>query len=89
MGYIYLLAQGAITWSSKMQRSISTSTTEAEYHALAYAGKEAVWIRNLLQQLGQELFGPNMWFWLWNNNCRSLRLLLGLQFLHRPIVRGL
>jgi hypothetical protein len=52
MGYIFLLAQGAVTWSSKMQRSVSTSTAEAEYHALAYAGKEAVWIRNLLEQLG-------------------------------------
>jgi hypothetical protein len=52
MGYIFMLAQGAITWSSKMQRSVSTSTAEAEYHALAYAGKEAVWIRNLLEQLG-------------------------------------
>ncbi|KXL46169.1 MAG: hypothetical protein FE78DRAFT_31128 [Acidomyces sp. 'richmondensis'] len=27
---------------SELQRSISTSTTEAEYLALAYAGKEAV-----------------------------------------------
>jgi hypothetical protein len=65
MGYIFLLAQGAITWSSKIQRSVSTSTTEAEYHALGYAGKEAVWIRNLLRQLGftQEqpttIFGDN------------------------------
>ena len=41
-----------------MQRSISTSTIEAEYHALAYAGKEAVWIRRFLQQLGQEPLGP-------------------------------
>lgn len=52
MGYIFTFAKGPITWSSKLQRSISTSTTEAEYHALAYAGKEAVWIRNLLDQLG-------------------------------------
>jgi hypothetical protein len=35
-----------------MQRSVSTSIAEAEYHALAYASKEAVWIRNLLGQLG-------------------------------------
>jgi hypothetical protein len=60
MGYIFLLAEGAVTWSSKMQRSISTSTTEAEYHALAYAGKEAVWIRSLLQQLGQQTLEPTM-----------------------------
>jgi hypothetical protein len=51
MDYIFMLARGAITWSSKMQRSILTSTAEVEYHALAYASKEAVWIRNLLGQL--------------------------------------
>lgn len=36
-----------------MQRSILTSTTEAEYQALAYAGKEAIWIQALLEQLGR------------------------------------
>jgi hypothetical protein len=51
MGYVYTFAGGPITWSSKLQRSVSTSTTEAEYHALAHAGKEAVWIRNMLEQL--------------------------------------
>jgi hypothetical protein len=35
-----------------MQRSVLTSTAKAEYYALAYAGKEAVWIRSLLGQLG-------------------------------------
>jgi hypothetical protein len=34
-----------------MQRSVSTSIAEAEYHALAYASKGAVWIRSLLGQL--------------------------------------
>jgi len=65
MGYIFLLAKGATMWSSKMQRSISTSTTESEYHALAYTGKEAVWIRNLLQQLGQESLGSTT---IYSNN---------------------
>jgi hypothetical protein len=51
MGYIYTFAGGPITWSSKLQRSVSTSTTEAEYLALAHAGKEAVWIRSMLEQL--------------------------------------
>jgi hypothetical protein len=35
-----------------MQRGVLTSTAKAEYHALAYASKEAVWIRSLLGQLG-------------------------------------
>jgi hypothetical protein len=42
MGYIFMLARGAITWSSKIQRSMLTSIAEVEYHALAYASKEAV-----------------------------------------------
>ena len=54
MGYVFTFAGGPITWSSKLQRSVSTSTTEAEYHALAHAGKEAVWIRSILAQLGFE-----------------------------------
>lgn len=51
MGYIFTYAGGPITWSSKLQRSVSTSTTEAEYHALAHAGKEALWIRSIADQL--------------------------------------
>jgi hypothetical protein len=52
MGYVFTLGEGPVTWSSKLQRSVSTSTTEAEYHALAYAAKEAVWIRRFLEQIG-------------------------------------
>jgi hypothetical protein len=52
MGYVFTLGKSPVTWSSKLQRSVSTSTTEAEYHALAYAAKEAVWIRRFLEQIG-------------------------------------
>ena len=62
MGYVFMFAGGPITWSSRLQRSVSTSTTEAEYYAYAYAGKEAVWLRALLAQLGFEeyLQGPTV-----------------------------
>ena len=52
MGYLFLMGTGAVTWSSRLQRSVSTSTTEAEYHGLAQAGKEVAWIRNFVEQLG-------------------------------------
>ena len=58
MGFVFMLGGGAITWSSKLQRSVSTSTTEAEYHALSYASKEAVWIASFLQQIGRPVRGP-------------------------------
>jgi hypothetical protein len=77
MGYVFLLSKGAITWSSKMQRSISTSTTEAEYHALAYAGKEAVWIRSLLQQLGRQVLQSTM---LYGDNQGAIALVGNPEF---------
>ena len=64
-------------WNSKMQRSISTSTTEAEYYALAYAGKEVVWIRNLLQQLGQLVLEPTI---LYSNNQGGIALVGNPEF---------
>jgi len=46
-----MLAGGAIAWKSKKQVSVALSTTEAEYYALGIACQEAVWIRQLCQEL--------------------------------------
>lgn len=53
MGYCFFLA--VVSWSSKKQRTVSTSTTEAEYIALGYAAKEAVWIRRFINKMGLEM----------------------------------
>ncbi|KAJ9536248.1 hypothetical protein OSB04_un000581 [Centaurea solstitialis] len=50
-GWIFTLAGGAISWASKKQTCIAHSTMEAEFIALAVAGKEAEWIRDLLTDL--------------------------------------
>ncbi|KAJ9567241.1 hypothetical protein OSB04_003207 [Centaurea solstitialis] len=47
-GWIFTLAEGAISWASKRQTCIAHSTMEVEFIALAAAGKEAEWIRDLL-----------------------------------------
>lgn len=52
-GHIFTLCKGPISWTSKKQRSVSTSTTEAEYVALCQAGKQAIWTRGLLKELGR------------------------------------
>lgn len=51
-GYTFLIAGGAVSWSSKKQPTVALSTTEAEYMALSHATKEAVWIQRFLAEIG-------------------------------------
>ena len=46
--WIFTLGGGAISWASKKQTCISHSTMESEFIALAAAGKEVKWLRNML-----------------------------------------
>jgi hypothetical protein len=50
--YIFMLNGGPISWSSKKQSIIATSSTEAEYLALYQTIKEALWIRRLFKDIG-------------------------------------
>ena len=51
-GYILSLANGIFTWTSRTQKSVATSSTEAEYMALSDCSRQVVWIRQLLGELG-------------------------------------
>ena len=53
-GEIFLLNGGAVTWSSKKQRTVALSTTEAEYVALGQGTRTALWLRQLLIELNLE-----------------------------------
>ncbi|KAJ9547539.1 hypothetical protein OSB04_020082 [Centaurea solstitialis] len=55
-GWIFTLAGGAISWASKRQTCIAHSTMEAEFIALAAAGKEVEWFRdNCLRMVPSKL----------------------------------
>ena len=41
-----------MSWKSSKQSTIADSKKEAEYIAVADAGKEAVWIKKFISQLG-------------------------------------
>jgi hypothetical protein len=58
-GMIFMLGGGPISWRSRKQKSVSTSTTEAEYIALSAAAKHAKWISQFLTDIGfPQYIGP-------------------------------
>ncbi|XP_058071232.1 uncharacterized mitochondrial protein AtMg00810-like [Magnolia sinica] len=52
-GYVFNLGSGAISWCSKRQPTVSLSTTEAEYRAMAMAAQESTWLIHLMRDLHQ------------------------------------
>jgi hypothetical protein len=51
-GYLFAInTGGAISWQTRKQTSVATSSTQAEYHALSTATKETIWLRTLLSEL--------------------------------------
>ena len=55
--YAFLFSGGAMSWMSKQQSTITTSSTHAEYIT---AAKELVWLCHLLTNLQEEVSGPTV-----------------------------
>ena len=53
--YFSFLGPNPISWSSKKQRVVARSTTEAEYWALAIAVSETMWLSTLFKELALPL----------------------------------
>jgi hypothetical protein len=59
-GYVFTLSEGPIFWRSKLQSIVAMSTTESEYMAVGEAAKEALWLNELVKELGLNQGGVQM-----------------------------
>jgi len=49
-GFMFIFGGAAVSWASKLQKTVAQSTIEAEYTTLCEASKEAVWLDELIQR---------------------------------------
>ncbi|GKB57501.1 retrovirus-related pol polyprotein from transposon RE2 [Tanacetum coccineum] len=61
--YILYLGLKIISWKSAKHKSVSCSSTEAEYKALANAAAGLAWVENLLTELGLTLPPPPLLYY--------------------------
>ena len=50
-GHLFKLGESLVSWSSKRATLVTMSVTEAELIALAYAAQEAIYLKNLVNEL--------------------------------------
>uniref|UniRef100_A0A2N9HX55 CCHC-type domain-containing protein n=1 Tax=Fagus sylvatica TaxID=28930 RepID=A0A2N9HX55_FAGSY len=70
-GLLVYLGPNPITWSAKKQLTVSRSSTESEYRALALASAEVCWLRTLLKDLGVFISEAPI---LWCDNISALAI---------------
>jgi histone deacetylase 1/2 len=54
-GFAIFIGSNLVSWSARKQATVSRSSTEAEYKALANATTELIWVEALLRELGVKL----------------------------------
>ncbi|KAJ0613659.1 putative RNA-directed DNA polymerase [Helianthus annuus] len=60
-GYAIYLGSNLVSWSARKQKTVSRSSTESEYKAIADAVAEIIWLKSLLQELGVTSTKPTLW----------------------------
>jgi hypothetical protein len=50
-GFTVFLGPNLISWCAKKQKTMSHSSTEAEYKAIAIATVEVIWVQSILNEL--------------------------------------
>ncbi|XP_019430584.1 PREDICTED: uncharacterized protein LOC109337944 [Lupinus angustifolius] len=76
-GYCIYLGQSLVSWKSKKQRTISQSSCEAEYRALALTTCEITWLNYILEDLQYNYSMPTL---LYCDNQSAIYLASNLVF---------
>ncbi|PKI63703.1 hypothetical protein CRG98_015893 [Punica granatum] len=61
-GYFITIGGSPISWKTKKQTTVSRSSAEAEYRAMAATVSEVIWLRSLLSSLGVHSSRPTKLF---------------------------
>lgn len=59
-GYVFLIDNAAVAWSSKKQPIVTLSTTEAEYVAASSCACQAIWFNRILEELKYDVEGSTI-----------------------------
>ena len=70
-GYAVFLGPNLIAWNARKQATVSRSSTEAEYKAVADATAEIIWVQSLLRELRVPQARPPV---LWCDNIGAIYL---------------
>lgn len=70
-GLVAMLGGAAVNWGSQRQQTVALSTVEAEYMALTAATQDALFVRQLLEEIGHHQVEPSIMYED-NQGCISL-----------------
>ncbi|KAL0326873.1 UNVERIFIED_CONTAM: Retrovirus-related Pol polyprotein from transposon RE2 [Sesamum angustifolium] len=55
---LYIKSQGIFSWASKKQATVAQSSAEAEYIAAVATSNQAIWLRRILEDMGEKQEEP-------------------------------
>jgi hypothetical protein len=61
-GHVFLLNGAAVSWKSRVQRTVALSSAEAEYMSLSDAVRECIYLRHLLADMKGDVQGPTVMY---------------------------
>jgi hypothetical protein len=70
-GYVSTLNGGALSWKCRQQKSVATSTSEAEYVAASRASDDILFLRRVLEEAGFQQTTPTP-LYEDNRSCRMM-----------------